>query len=129
MKSVLFAILAAVLSTAAGGVAVAGDGIYTTGLGSETCVKFLEEERKNSASNLPKGSVISDFFPYVEWMSGYMSAALTYNDIENPAAVAAVDISDRMYLVRQHCEKNPLGGFGWAVHNVAEQLIDRAGRR
>ena len=123
IKSIILPLFA-VFVLAVSPVAVASDakGGYTVyGAGIHSCAKVLEEHRKDTAR----------YQFYIFWTGGFMSSAGAYNDTEKIFGKdgAGVDIDGIMHLVREYCDKNPLENLSNAADNVAEQLIDRAGRR
>ena len=118
IKSIILPLFA-VFALAVSPVAVASDanGNYTIyGAGRDSCAEVLEEHRKDTTR----------YQIYITWITGFMTAAGVYNDIEK---VFAADVHGIMHLIRDYCEKNPLNHLGNAAQVVSYQLIDRAGRR
>ena len=121
IKSIILPIFAAVLLAVSPAIAVAGtaEGNYTVfGIGGYSCASYLEDYRKD---NFRLKSLNW-------WIDGFMSAAGRYNDTEKPFGDVA-DHDGIYYLVREYCEENPLDALGTAAEIVADQLINRAGRR
>ena len=121
IKAVLFALFTAVMIAVPSGIAVAGDaeGQSTTyGHGLHSCAKVLKEDKEdNITSNI-----------YNSWVNGFMSGASVYNDTQK-AFLDVADFYGIQHLIREYCKKNPLDKLEDAAQDVAEQLIDRAGRQ
>ena len=103
------------------GIAVAydaNDQYSTYAFGTQSCAKVLEWYRtEESLYKHAKGFV-----------SGFMTAAGIYNDTQK-SFVDVADIESIMHLIRDYCEENPLDHLADTATIVAEQLLDRAGRR
>ena len=104
-----------------GGVAVAADarGSYRSlGFGNQNCANVLEEHRKNSAS----------YSHMQSWVNGFMTAAGAYSNTRRDFGDGPIH-DGIMHLVREYCDENPFDDLTDAAVNVAEEMIDRAGRR
>ena len=124
IKSIILPLFAVFVLAFSPAIAVASDanGVSTVyGGGFESCAKFLKNEKEEKISELV----------YLSWIQGFMSAAGRYNDTEKKFGKdgAGVDIDGIMHLVREYCKKNPLKPLVYVAEYVAEQLINRAGRR
>ena len=120
IKAVLFALLTSVMIAVPSGIAVASDveGKYTVfGHGLASCAKYLKEDKEDNWTVLA----------YNAWVSGFMSATGGHSNTQKLLGDVA-DWYGIQYLIRQYCEKNPLDNLADAAEDVAEQLIDRAGR-
>ena len=126
MKKTIKGIFAALFAVSvafalSGGVAVAADaegGYLSLGYGTKNCANVLEEHRKDSM-----GYAIMR-----TWVNGFMTAAGRYNDtIRNFGDGPIID--GIMHLIREYCDENPFDNLTGAAVNVAEEMIDRAGRR
>ena len=94
------------------------EGYAVYGHGTNSCAKFLKEDKEEDIAALVNNT----------WISGFMSAAGLYSDTQKALSDVA-DMYDIQYLIRQYCEKNPRDDLADAAEDVAEQLINRAGRR
>ena len=56
----------------------------------------------------------------------FAAAALLPNGV---AVALDADTDGIMYLIREYCQENPLNDLANAAADIAEQLINRAGRR
>ena len=120
IKSILLPLFA-VFALSVSPVAVASDvdsNYWAYGAGGHSCAKFLKQEKE----------ALSHEWIYVSWIQGFMSAAGLYNDTEKTFLDVA-DLDGIMHLIREYCEENPLNDLTNAAEVVADQLINRAGRR
>lgn len=122
IKGIFAAIFAVSVAFAlSGGVAVAADvggGYLSLGFGTQNCANVLEEHRKDSAS-----------YSYMKtWVNGFMTAAGAYNDTRRDFGDGPI-LDGIMHLIREYCDENPFDDLTGAAVNVAEEMIDRAGRR
>ena len=120
IKSIILPLFA-VFVLAVSPVAVAADaegeyGNFSAGIYS--CAKILKHEKEDGWSHLVNSA----------WVRGYLTAT-GYHLKTIKAFHRVVDSDGIDYLVRQYCEKNPLDDLEDAAKNVAEQVLDRAGRR
>ena len=62
------------------------------------------------------------------WVTGFMTAAGAYNDTQRNFGDGPI-LDGIMHLIRECCDENPFDDLTVAAKNVAEEMIDRAGRR
>lgn len=120
-KTALLSFAAALLAVSPGvAVALDAEGISTIyGEGVDSCVTFLNDEKEELQSQHNYDIV---------WVQGFMSAAGVYLDTQKGFG-DITDIDGIMYLIRAHCEENPLDNLETAAIDVAKQLLEKAGRR
>lgn len=126
MKKTIKGIFAAIFAVSvafalSGGVAIAvdaGGGYSSLGVGNQNCANVLEEHRKDSAR----------YSRMETWVTGFMTAASAYNDTQRSFGDGPI-LDGIMHLIREYCDENPFDALTVAADNVAEEMIDRAGRR